>query len=153
MTPAAQKLVADFETAAQVAQDAEARLRKSMAEELARIERERAFAFRRTRLIRLLASSTTGAEDQDAALAAQAQAVAAELGLDPDNDAHREVIENLKPLGEAVWTCACAREEHSDPAPTSAALHDFEAWFLKARGQPFYVLFDRYIPETPLIDF
>ncbi len=49
-----------------------------MAEEIARIERERAFAFRRTRLIRLLASSAgPDAEDSDAVLAAQSQAVSA----------------------------------------------------------------------------
>jgi hypothetical protein len=153
MTPATRKLVAGFETAAQTAQEAEAKLRRSMAEEIARIERERAFAFRRARLVRLLASGTTGAEDEPAALAAQAQAVYDELGFSSENAAHREIVEHLEPVGKAVWQCACASEEQSDPAPTGAALTEFEQWFLKARGQSFYMLFEQHIPDTPLVDF
>jgi len=147
------KLVAAFESAAQVAQDAEARLRKSMAEEIARIERERAFAFRRTRLIRLLASSATGSENEQSALAAQSQAVCGELGLSVDNPAHKEIIEHLEPLGKAVWQCACASEEQVDSGAANAALREFEQWFETARGQTFYALFEHYIPDTPLVDF
>lgn len=153
MTPAAQKLVADFETAAKAAQEAEARLRKSMAEEIARIERERAFAFRRTRLIRLLASSSPEAEDDDAVLAAQSRAVCDELDLSAGNPAHKEILERLEPVGKAVWQCACSTDEQVNSTATNAALRDFEAWFEQARGQSFYRLFEQHVPDTPLVDF
>jgi hypothetical protein len=44
-----------IEAAAKTAQVAEAELRKTTAAQIARLERQRAFAFRRTRLIRALA--------------------------------------------------------------------------------------------------
>jgi hypothetical protein len=153
MTPAAQRLVADFEAEAKLAQEAEARLRKSMAEEIARIERERAFAFRRTRLIRLLASGSPDAEDDDAVLAAQSQAVCDELGLTAENPAHKEILERLEPVGKAVWQCACSADEQVNSDATNAALRDFEAWFEQTRGQSFYRLFEHHVPETPLVDF
>lgn len=153
MTPAAQKLVADFEAAAKAAQAAETRLRKAMAEEIARIERERVFAFRRTRLIRLLASSATGAEDEPAALAAQSQAVCEEFGWSSEAPAHKEILERLEPVGKAVWRCACATDEQVDAAATNEALSAFEDWFETARGQSFYRLFEQHVPNTPLVDF
>lgn len=153
MTPAALKLVADFEAAAQAARETEARLRKTMAEEIARAERERAFAFRRTRLVRVLASGAAEAESEQAALDAQASAVCEELGLSPANPAHKEILERLAPVGKAVWQCACSVEEQAETAATSDALRDFEQWFEEARGQSFYTLFERYVPETPVVDF
>lgn len=153
MTPAAQKLVADFEAAAAAAREAEAALRKSMAEAIARAERERAFAFRRVRLVGLLASAAAGAESEQAALAAQAQAVCKELRLSAENPAHKEILEHLTPVGKAVWHCACTAEEHMESAPANDALRDFEAWFENARGQSFYTLFERHMPDMPLVDF
>lgn len=153
MTPAARKLVADSEAAAEAAREAEALLRRTMAEEIARAERRRAFAFRRARLVRLLVSGATEAGNEQTALAAQSQAVAEELGLSVANPAHKEILERLAPVGKAVWLCACASEEHMDAAAADAALRDFEEWFQRTRGQPFYVLFERHIPDTPLVDF
>ncbi|MBO0765772.1 MAG: hypothetical protein J2P50_14460, partial [Hyphomicrobiaceae bacterium] len=61
MTPAATALLARYEAAARTAQLAEAELRKHMAAELARLVRQRAFAFRRTRLVRALAQQAGAA--------------------------------------------------------------------------------------------
>lgn len=153
MTSAAERLVTDFAEAAESAREAEARLRKTMAEEIARAERERTFAFRRTRLVRLLVSGAAGAEGEPAVLAAQSQAVCRELGLSPANPAHAEILERLVPVGKAVWQCACTPEGEMDSAPTHDALRDFEAWFETARGQSFYTLFEQHVPDTPLVDF
>lgn len=153
MTSAAQKLIAGFEAAAKAVQEAEMALRKSMAEEIARLERERAYAFRRTRLIRLLASAATGAEDEPAALAAQSQALCEEFDWNAETAAHKEILEQLEPVGKAVWQCACTTDEQASAAATNAALRDFEAWFENARGRSFYVLFEHHIPDTPLVDF
>jgi hypothetical protein len=62
-------LVAEFETAARTAQDAEAALRKQMVEEVARLERQRAFAFRRLNLMRPVTEAVAAAANEDAALA------------------------------------------------------------------------------------
>jgi hypothetical protein len=153
MTPAARKLVAGFEAAAQAAQEAEAQLRKYVAQEIARIEAERQLSFRRARVIHLLASSSFGSEDEAAALSAQAVAVREELGLKTENAAHEEIVAHLRPVGQAVWACACSPEEHVDPAAARAALGEFESWFETSRGRPFYSLFDRYMPDTPVVDF
>jgi hypothetical protein len=153
MTPAALKLVADFEAAAKAAQEAEAALRRSMAEEIARIERERAFAFRRTHLVRLLASSAEGAEDEAAALAAQSEAACREFGWSAERPAHKEILERLAPVGKAVWQCACTLQDQVDATATNDALRKFEDWFEQARGQSFYRLFEHHIPDTPLVDF
>ena len=64
MNEAASALIAEFEGAARNAQQAETLLRKQMAEEIARLERQRAFAYRRTYFIRMLASSAAGAEKE-----------------------------------------------------------------------------------------
>ncbi len=57
MTPAALALVAQFESAAKATRTAEEELRKKLTEQIAGIERQRAFAFRRSRLIRSLATA------------------------------------------------------------------------------------------------
>ncbi|WP_072394598.1 hypothetical protein [Hyphomicrobium sp. CS1GBMeth3] len=153
MMPAAEKLVTDFEAAAEAARDAEALLRKSMAEEIARAERRRAFAFRRARLIRLLVAGATGAETEEAALAQQSRVICADLGFSVDNPAHVEILDRLEPVGKAVWQCVCTTDDQMDAATANDALHNFEAWFENARGQSFYVLFERPAPKTPLVDF
>lgn len=153
MTPAALKLVAGFEAAAKATLEAEAELRKSMAAEIARLERERAFAFRRTRLVRLLASSATGAADEPAALAAQSRAVCEQFGWSAEHPAHKEILDHLQPVGRAIWTCACTTPDEADSAATDEALRAFEGWFQEARGQSFYRLFEHHIPDTPLVDF
>ena len=84
MTPAAMALVAEFESAAKSAQVAEAELRKTMTEQIARLERQRAFAFRRTRLDPHAGGQRRLAEpgEPEQVWAAQRQAVQRRAGLD-----------------------------------------------------------------------
>ncbi len=152
MSERAAALISEFEGAARTAQEAEAALRKAMAAEIARLERERETAFRRTRLIRLLASSAAGFETGDEAVAAQCAAVRQEFGWHGESDAHKSIVEKMRPLAGAVWQCV--RETDTGPAEAvTAELEKFEAWFQMERGTPFYVLFDQYVPEAPLVDF
>jgi hypothetical protein len=152
MNEAAAALMSRFEGAARTAQESEAALRKAMAAEIGRLEREREIAFRRTRLIGLLVSSAAGIENADEAISAQCAAVREEFGWHGENDAHKSIIEEMRPLAHAVWQCI--RETETGPAEAvTAALEKFEAWFLEARGTPFYVLFDQYVAEAPLVDF
>ncbi len=152
MNEAATALLSQFEGAAKAAQEAETALRKAMAAEIARAERERETAFRRTRLIRLLASSAAGFESGDEAVAAQCAAVREEFGWDGESDAHKSIIEAMRPLAGAVWQCV--REQNTGSAEeVTAKLEKFEAWFQSERGTSFYALFDQYVPEAPLVDF
>jgi len=152
MNPVATELVAQFEAAAKTAQQAEEALRKKMAAEVARLERRRAFAFRRTRLVRTLATAAVGVEDEEAALAAQRGAVREELGWSGESEAHGAILDGLEPLGRTVWQCACGVEEGT-PEAVNRDLEKFEAWFEGAHGKSFYVLFDQYMPEVPVVDF
>ncbi len=145
-------LLSRFENAASTAQEAEAALRKAMAVEIARAEREREIAFRRTRLIRLLVSSAAGFESGDEAVSAQCAAVREEFGWHGESDAHKSIVEAMRPLARAVWQCVRETNTGSAEAVT-AELEKFEAWFQVERGAPFYVLFDQYVPEAPLVDF
>lgn len=152
MTPSAQALVTEFEMAAKTAQHAEAELRKTLTEELARAERQRAFAFRRTRLIRVLASAADTAETEDAAIAAQGRSLHEELGWSGASAAQTEILERMRPLGRTVWQCGCG-VDGATPADVALELERFEQWFLSARGKPLYSLFDQYVPEVPVVDF
>lgn len=152
MTPQAQALVAEFEAAAKAAQQAEAELRKTVTEQLARAERQRAFAFRRIRLIRVLTAAAASAETEDAALAAQTRGVCEDLGWSGASTAQDEILDRMRPLGRAVWQCVRGTGGQLSPA-VAAELEAFEQWFQQARGQPLYSLFDRYVPEVPVVDF
>ncbi len=151
MSPVAAALVAEFEAAAKTAQQAEEALRKKMSQEVAHLERQRAFAFRRTRLIRTLASSAAGA-DSEAAAAAQRVAVRDELGWSGESEAYGKILDRLKPVGAAVWRCT-DEEGEGTAAAVTAELKQFEAWFEEAHGKSFYALFDQYHPEVPVVDF
>ncbi len=153
MTPAAKALVAGFESAAKTAQVAEADLRKRMAEQIGRLERQRAFAFRRTRLIRTLAGSAgPEASEPEQVWGAQRQAVRDELGWTGKSESYDAILARLQPVALAVWKCACAVDGEAPPA-VAPELEAFEGWFEGAHGKSFYALFDQYVTEVPVVDF
>ncbi len=155
MTPAATALLATYEAAAKSARAAEEELRKRMAAEVARLERQRAFAFRRARLIRALAqhAGTADAKPEEAWLA-QRQAVRNELGWSDPSDAHDRILTRLEPVARAVRLCVNGGEGRDGAAAAvQQELAAFEAWFEGAHGTPFYALFDQYFPEVPVVDF
>jgi hypothetical protein len=153
LNPVAAALVADFEAAARSAQQAEEELRKKLAAEVARLERRRAFAFRRTRLVRTLAVAGIDAEDEEAGLAAQMRAVRDALGWSGESMAYSAILDAMQPLAKAVWQCACGPEGAASASAVNKELEAFETWFEAAYGKPFYVLFDQYVPEVPVVDF
>jgi hypothetical protein len=152
MSAVADALVAEFEAAARVAQQTEEALRKKMADEIARLERRRAFAFRRTRLVRALATAAVGADTEEAAAIAQRRAVRDELGWSSASSAYDLILDQLQPVGRVVWQCACGAEQGT-PAAVNATLEEFETWFEKEHDKSFYALFDQYFPEVPVVDF
>jgi hypothetical protein len=153
MTPTATALVASFEASAKAAQTAEENLRKAMAEEVKRLERQRAFAFRRTRLVRLLASHAGMPESKpEEVWQAQRRAVRDEIGWTGTSEAHEAILARLQPVGDAVRDHLCPKDG-SEPADVKTELEAFEAWFEGAHGKSFYALFDQYFPEVPVVDF
>jgi hypothetical protein len=152
MTETVGAIVAQFESAAKEAHRAEMELRKQLAEQLSRLERERAFAFRRSAFVRLLATSATSQQNEDEAAAAQGRAVAEELGWDGKSKAHEAILEEIKPLGGMIWRLLQDKGEESG-SDVAAKLAQFEVWFQEKHGTPFYTLFDQYVPEAPLVDF
>jgi hypothetical protein len=154
MNAAAHAIVAQLEAAAKAAQQAEDALRKRMVEEVARLERERAFAYRRLNLMRAVADAVARAESQDAAVANGLAAVRNELGWDGESETRTETLDRFAAVIRATFArlgseTAEAETPAADPVD---ALSDFEAWYAARFERPFWVLFDQYVPELPLVE-
>lgn len=145
---------------ADAAQREENDLRAEAAKLIARLERERVFAFRRAHLMREMWRAARDAETNEDAPAAAAMAVCAELGWERMTQARQMIIGRLTDLADVA--AASAREPQSEEgAPAAAAraaealdrLAAFESWYEREFGQPFLALLDSYMPETPVVDF
>ncbi len=150
MSTAADTLVAEFAEGARLAQVAEKELRQRMTAEIARLERQRAFAYRRTRLIQALAGVTD--QDPELVAAAQRRAINSEIGWTGESEIEKSILDQLAPVARTVWQCACATEPATS-ANVMSSLQQFEAWFEKTHGKSFYTLFDQYVSEVPVVDF
>jgi len=63
------------------------------------------------------------------------------------------VLDRVEVLGAAFKPeTGRAPDERSTP-DFASALEEFEAWYQGHAGEPFYALFDQYVPEAPLVDF
>jgi hypothetical protein len=144
-------LVAEFEAAAKEAWQAEDALRTRMVEQLALLERRRAFAYRRMNLVRSLAGAAANGETEEAAAAAQRGAIRHELGWSVESDFHRGILDGLRPIGVLVWQ-SLRTDEAATPAAMLVALETFEAWFEATHGSAFYALFDQEVLEIPLVE-
>lgn len=151
MNASVASLLSDFEAAARSAQAAETELRKALAERVAQAERQRAFAFRRTRLVRTLAMNVSAEAEEAESWAAQRQAVADELGWTHISEAYGTILDRLRPVADAVRACLCTPE--APAASVSEQLAQFETWFESVHGQSFYALFDQYVSEVPVVDY
>src|SRR5262245_42090381 len=127
MTPAASALVASFEASAKAAQAAEEDLRKAMGEQIKRLERQRAYAFRRTRVVRLLASHGGSPESKPEEVWQDQRAVRDELGWSGVSEAYDAILAKLQPVGAAVR--GHARGKDGEAAEVKTELEAFEAWF------------------------
>jgi hypothetical protein len=153
MIPPAQDLLATFEAAATAASRAEAALRKRMEAEIAAAERDRAFAYRRLNLMRTLARAVAHADSEEAAVGRGLAAVRAEIGWDSDSDTRSEALSRLAPAVRATFACLQPVQERDAPGlDVAQCLADFEAWYERVHGRPFWGLYDRHIEEMPLVE-
>lgn len=156
---------------------AESDLRENFAREIKRLETERARAYRRFNFLAALISADAGAPDRETSRDAQRRAAAEELDWDEIDESRAELLAAMEPLADAVHDERLLSAQEQAPAIEAEGVHlvsdgeqsvspgvdraaallfalsAFEAQVEALRGKPFAELFDRYRPETPLVDF
>jgi hypothetical protein len=151
-TPPVRTLLAAFETAASAAGQAEAALRKQMEAEILRLERQRAFAYRRLNFMRALSADIQSAENEEAALARGRAAVCAQLGWHSESETRTETLSRLAPVVQATFACLGSAAPEPPAGEVVTALADFESWYEARFERAFWSLFDQHIEEMPLVE-
>lgn len=152
----ADDLICAFERAAADARRAEEAYRKRAARRIEELARERTTAYRRLNLIRAIANAVSGSTDAKKAAKAARAAVRRELDWDSETPRRKEVLDRLQPVFTFLAMGEIPESSGEDGTPESAALTElraFEDWYRSETGSDFYALFDRYMPETPRVDF
>src|SRR5690606_34310479 len=160
MSAPTQAFLDHLKAAATSAHEAENALRKRMAEEIARLERQRAFAYRRLNLMNEIAKAVASAEDKavasaedkDAAVARGLAALRTELGWTSESETRKATLERFERVVRAA-IAGLSSTETAESAPDIAdELSGFETWYESTYGKPFWVLFDQEIQEIPLVE-
>ncbi|MGA2126824.1 MAG: hypothetical protein ABSG76_11800 [Xanthobacteraceae bacterium] len=142
------KLAADRATAA------ENEFRREIAGRTRALERERAFAFRRMNLMRAVADVIANADGEEIAVAGAAAVLRARLGWSSDSEARIAVVSHFAPVAQAMFATLAPSGDEDAPGPdVIAALAEFETWYAETHSSPFWMLFESYMPETPVVDF
>lgn len=133
---------------------AENEFSSQIATRIKELEKQRSFAFRRLNLMKEVASVIAGAESEEIAVAAATAVLRAKLGWASDSEARVAVVSSFAPVAQAMFASLAPVESEDDEKPdVIKALADFEAWYLETHPNPFWVLFENYMPETPVVDF
>lgn len=154
-TNRAADFVAALTEATKEAEQAEAAYRADYAKRVEALAEARAFAFRRANLLRAVAAAVAQAEDEPMAVAYGLATLRSRLGWGQENEAREDTIARFAPVCAALHDPAeeipgAEAKLSADPAEALAA---FEAWHLESRGAPFWVLFEQWMPEIPVVDF
>lgn len=143
----------DLQQAAVRADGAEAELRKEITERMKVIEQERVFSYRRLNLMKLVAESVANAESAEIAVANSVAILRERLGWFEDSEPRMATLERFAPVGKAVFLSLAPPEAEAPEADVLTSLKAFETWYLERFKSPFWVLFEHYIRETPVVDF
>ncbi|WP_119422433.1 hypothetical protein [Desertibaculum subflavum] len=148
-------LIAGLESAANAAEQAEASFKRDIDLRIAELERARAFAFRRLRLIGAMAAPAEG--EREAAVEARLDAAMRHIGwlvpgaeLDPTE---LEVRAALEPVAAALEDLARPPEGEGEPPSAADALVRFEAWYRARFGAEFLDVFEQRAEFRSLVDF
>lgn len=139
--------------AAADAERQEAAFRRDVAARAKALERERAFAYRRLNFMRAIAAVVAQAESEESAIANAQDVVREKLGWAADSEARSEVLTQFAAVVRAAFATLAPPEAEMEEADVGAALGRFESWYAATHPQPFWVLFETYMPETPRVDF
>ena len=136
---------------------AESAFHRELTQRIKVLEQERAFAFRRLNLMQSIAGAVATTEDQAIAVANSQALLRSELGWDEISNSRSAILSRFAPVAGAVFanlTPPSSDEGHA-PSPDAEvinALADFERWYAASHPTPFWALFDRYVPEMPLVE-
>jgi hypothetical protein len=140
-----------LEAAAHAADAEETAFRREAAARIETLERARTFAFRRLNVLRAMAETARRAPNSDASIAAQLALIRDRLSWEnAEDETPRAVLERLSALAACIDAEVRANGPSDDPC---AELVRFEDWYAERFGSQFWALFDRYSPETPVVDF
>jgi len=137
------------------ASGAESAFHRELTQRIKALEQERAFAFRRLNLMQTIAQTVATTEEPAVAVANSLALLRTELGWDEDSESRSAVLSRFAPVAEAVFVNLTPPNEGRAPSPDSAvinALTEFERWYAATYPTPFWALFDRYVPEMPLVE-
>ncbi|PRD45653.1 hypothetical protein C5748_00320 [Phyllobacterium phragmitis] len=150
--------IEELRLAADEARAAEAAYRREAAARIVMLERERAFAFRRMNLMKLVAeaakprfdddSDTAEASGEEIAVARALAALRAKLGWLSDSEARDATFARFAPVAAALY-----RASNGDAADVAQELSGFETWYETTHGISFWTLFENPMPDTPRVDF
>lgn len=164
MSNSVAQLLNTLEADAKSAWREESELREHMHRELKRLERRRAFAFRRRHLVTILADATLKAKEASQPTEeARYAALAREVGWRREGDFQKAVRAEMARVGELIEAALASSPQGEEAeakgasiaeasAALLAALEAFETWYETAYGAPFYALFDQEAAEVPLVD-
>jgi hypothetical protein len=147
-----------LELAAEKAAKVENDFSRASAEHAKVLERERAFAYRRLNFMRAVAEAVASADSKEIAIAAATAAMRTKLGWSGDSEApeieyrRATVLSRLVPVARQVFASVAPAGDAPTP-DVAGAIADFEAWYRETYPQPFWVLFEHYMPDTPRSDF
>jgi hypothetical protein len=139
--------------AAKDAEKAEATFRHEIAARTKALEQARAFAFRRLNFMRAVAGAIADAESEEIAVGNALAVVRDRLGWAADSEARGEVLTRFAPVARAAFASLAPPEAEAEAADVGQALAAFESWYVATHPQPFWMLFETYMPETPRVDF
>ena len=147
MIDAATPLLARLQAEAEQAEGQEAAYRKEAQARFKALEQERSFAFRRLNLLRAVSQAIQPAAKDTEAVGAAQRVLRDKLGWSTDSEPRVAVLQRFAVVALILHDPA------KGPAEEAQALAQFEAWYREAHGTPFWILFEHYMPETPLVDF
>jgi len=144
----------DLKRATERTAAAENDFRREIAQRIKALENERAFAFRRFNLMRAIADVVASAESEEIAVAGAAALLRAKLGWSSDSEARAAVLSRFAAVAQAMFVSLAPSDDEGAPPPdVIAALSEFERWYGETHPNPLWILFENYIPETPVVDF
>ena len=143
-----------FKIAAEQATRAEEDFRRETAGRAKALERERAFAHRRLNFMRAITDAVAAAESEEIAVAAATAVIRSKLGWSSDSNARTSVLAAFVPVARQVFASLAPAQEEGAPFPdVIRALAEFETWYRETHPNSFWVLFEHYMPQTPVVDF
>lgn len=133
---------------------AEDEFRSQIAGRIKELEKQRCFAFRRLNLMKEVSGVVAGAESEEIAVAGATAVLRTRLGWTSDSEARVAVVSSFAPVAQAMFASLAPVESDDEERPdVIKRLAEFEAWYEATHPNPFWVLFENHMPETPVVDF